>query len=141
MYALPYPGGCPSMHTRCVHSGAQSACQPHRAVEESAQSARLALGAQAPTTTKFEAIVKAWSRAMAERPDEPLPGESAGQGRSTRAAAESTESTVDDTTLLLRRACVGGRTFWAFRTIHAARLPPSAAADNRPDLTQHFSTE
>ena len=109
--------------------------------ERGAQSARLALGAQAPTTTKFEAIVKAWSRAMAERPDEPLPGESAGQGRSTRAAAESTESTVDDTTLLLRRACVGGRTFWAFRTIHAARLPPSAAADNRPDLTQHFSTE
>ena len=43
-----------------------------RWAERGAQSARLALGAQSPTTIKFEMVVRAWKTARAK--GDPLPG-------------------------------------------------------------------
>ena len=42
--------------------------------QKGALCSRLALGEEAQTTRKFNAVVKAWTRAMAQRPGAPLPG-------------------------------------------------------------------
>lgn len=117
--------------------------------ERGARSARLALGAAAPTAVKFQAVVKAWSHAIAATPSAPLPGESTSTRAVPTMAAKRgatacnlvADTSLMDPSQLLRRGHVGSRALWMFR----AEAAPSSAAfavvapDPSPSVT--FSME